>query len=163
MPQVPFRSMFQPPFHLDCQVVVHLDISNQELHHIAQLGSNSKIPRKPPWPGPSTYPVIAQANVHHVHPATLLFQNLSHHIPFHTPIQPPISLTHHHSFHLPHPYSISHVGYTRPLWATTRVTLHSYSRMDPTPGSSPGCSRVSSRAQGLRRYYKPPNSHSLLY
>ena len=115
-----------------------------------------KFPKKTPWPVPSTYPVTAQANFHHVHPATLLFQTLSHHIPFHTPIQPPISITHHHSFHSPHPYSISHMGYTRPLWAAKRVTLHSCSRLDTTPGSSPRFSRVSSRAQGLRRDYKTP-------
>ena len=121
-----------------------------------------KILRKPPWPVPSTYPVTAQANFHHMHPATLLFQNLSHHIPFHTPIQPSISIIHHHSFHSPHPYSISHIGYTRPIWAATQVTLHSYSRLNPTHESSSGYSCVSSRAHGLRRDYKLPNSHSLL-
>ena len=45
----------------------------------------------------------------------------------------------------------------------TRVTLYSSSRLDSTSGSSPGCSRASSRAQGLRRDYKPPNSHSLSF
>ena len=163
MPRVHFHSVFQPPSRLDRRVGVRLEFSNQEPHHIVKLGSKSKIPKKTPWPIPSTYPVTAQENLHHVQPATLLFKTLSHNMPYHTPIQPPISITHNHSFHSPYSYSISHMGYTRPLWAYTRVTLHSYSRLDNTPGSSPGCSRVSSRAWGLRRDYKPPSSHSLLY
>ena len=73
-----------------------------------------------------------------------------------TQILPPILITHHHSFHSLHPYSISHMGYTRPPWAATRITLHSYSRLDSNPRSSPGYNSVSSRAQGLRRDYNPP-------
>ena len=119
-------------------------------------------PRKTPWPVLSTYPVTDQTNFHHVHPATLLFQTLSHHIPFHTHTLPPISITHHYSFHSPHPYSISHMGYTSLLWSATRVTLHSYSWLNPTPGSSTIFIRVSSCTKELRRDYKNPNSHILL-
>ena len=43
----------------------------------------------------------------------------------------------------------------------TRVTLYFPSSLDPTSGSIPRCSRASSRAQGLRRYSKLPNSHIL--
>ena len=111
---------------------------------------------------PGIYQDTADANFHQVHRAPLQFQTQFNHIPFHTPIQPPLSIIHHRSFHSPHPYSITHMGYTRPPWAATRVTLHSYSRLDPTPGSSPGCSRVSSRTQGLRIEYKTPNSHRFL-
>ena len=121
-----------------------------------------KFPRKPSWPVLSTYPGTAQANFHNVNPATLLFQTLSHHIPFHTPILTPILITHHLSFHLPHPYSISHIGYTMTPWAATQVKLQLYSSLDPTPGSSPVFSHVYSRVQGLRRNSKPSNSHSLL-
>ena len=32
----------------------------------------------------------------------------------HTPNQPPIPISHHHISHYPHPYSTSHMGYTRP-------------------------------------------------
>ena len=102
-------------------------------------------PRKLPYFSPS-----------HTH----FLKNLSQHIPFHTTILPPISIFRHPSFHSPHPCSISHMGYTRPPWAATQVTLYLYSRLDSTPRSSPGCSHISSRAQGLRRYYKPANSHS---
>ena len=45
--------------------------------------------------------------------------------------------------------------------AATQVTMYLYSRLYPSYGSSPGFSHVSSRAQGLRIYSKPPNLYSL--
>ena len=139
-----------------------MEISTRNPTTLPSSYQTQNFPKKPPWPVPSTYPVTAQANFRHVQLATLLFHTIYHHIPFHTPIQPPISITHHHSFQSTHPYSISHMVYTRPLWVATWVTLHSYSRLDPTPGSSPRWSCVSSHAQGLRRDYKPPKSHNIL-
>ena len=162
MPRVPFHSIFQPPARLYSRVRVHLEYPTRNPTTFPSSDPTQKNPSKPQWPVPITYLVTAQANFHHVHPATLLFQNLSHHILFHTPIQPPISITYHHSFHSPHPYSVSHMGYTRPLWEATQVTLHLYSRIDPTRRYIPRCSRLSSRVQGLRRYYTPTHSHSLL-
>ena len=57
---------------------------------------------------------------------------------------------------------ITHGLYQAAL-AATRVTLYLYSILDTTSRSSPGCSRVSSRAQGLRRDYYSENSHILSY
>ena len=124
MLRVPFHSILQPPARLDRQVGFHLEISTRNPTTSPISDPPRKFPKKPPWPVPSTYIVTAQANFHHVHPTTLLFHTLSCHIPLHTHIQPPISITHHHSLHFPHPYSISQISYTRPLWAATRVTLH---------------------------------------
>ena len=45
--------------------------------------------------------------------------------------------------------------------AATQVTLYLSSRLDPTYGTSPGCSRVSSHVQGLRRNSYPSKSHSI--
>ena len=162
IPRFPFHSIFQPPACLDLCFGVRLEITTRNFTTSPRSYLPQMFPQKPPWPVPSTYTVTDQENFHHVHPSILLFQTLFHHIPFHTPIQPPISITHHHSLHFPRPYSISHMGYTRPLWAATQITLHSYSFLDTTPGSSTGCSRVSSCAQELRRDYKPPNSYILL-
>ena len=117
------------------------------------VGGNWLCARNGPWRFPGNFLIWILA--------TLLFQNLSQHTPFPTPILPAISISHHQSFQSPNPYSILHMGCTRPPWAATQVTMYSYSRLDPTPGSSPGCSCVSSRAQGLRRNYKSPNSHIL--
>ena len=60
----------------------------------------------------------------------------------------------------PHLLHITHGLYQYTV-ASTRVTLYSSSRLNPTSGSIPGCSRIYSRAQGLRRDSYPANSHSL--
>ena len=74
---------------------------------------------------------------------------------FHTPNLPPILLSHPSSFHSPHPDSVSHMGYTRP---SSRPHGSHCTRIPgwipnpgPVPDASPGYSRESSRAQGLRR------------
>ena len=56
------------------------------------------------------------ARAHHNTPATRHLQNHTYRTSFHTLNQPTITVSHRHSLHSPHPYSISHMGYTRPPW-----------------------------------------------
>ena len=123
-----------------------------ESSHIAQLGSNSKNSQ-----------ITAMARPEHInsyHPS-----KIPSCVPSHTPISnflPPYLIPHiNTTTHLNHPpsllplapppYSISHMGYTRPLRAAIWVTLHSYLRLNPTHGSSPGSILVYNRTKGLRR------------
>ena len=155
MTRVPVHFTFQPSACLDCRVGVRLEISNQTPYHIAQLRSISKISQLTSMARPKHIPSYHPSKFSSCAPSQTPFSNSIPSIPLPHTHPTTHSKTHHHSFHSPHPNSISHMGYTRPLWAATRVTLHSHSRMNPTPGSSPGsspgCSRVSSRAQGLVR------------
>ena len=146
MTRVPVHFVFQTLARLYCRVGVRLEISNQTPYHIAQLRPIPKISQ-----------LTSMACPEHIlsyHPSK--FTSCA---PSQTPFSNSIPSSHlshtHQTTHFKHPpHSISHMGYTRPLWAATWVTLHSHSRLNPTPesstGSSPGCSRVSSCAQGLR-------------
>ena len=51
-----------------------------------------------------------------------LYKNTPRELPSHPPNLPPILSYHQHSLQSPHPYYISHMGYTRPPWAVTQVT-----------------------------------------
>ena len=104
MPRVPFHSIFQPPACLDRRVWVRQEISNHESHHIARLGSNSKIsqetsmacpehitsycPSKFPLCAPSHTPVSNSIPSHplpHAHPITRI-----NHPPSLLPLAPPL-------------------------------------------------------------------------
>ena len=86
---------------------------------------------------------------------------------FHTPNLSPILIYHPSSFHSPHTDSVSHMGYTRPpSWPSgshcTRIPGW-IPLPGPVPDASPGYSRESRCAQGLRRDSYSPNTHILLY
>ena len=88
--------------------------SNQTSLHITHLGSIPKCPRKPPCPDPSSHSVPAQEKLYHNTQAARILQKHAQITPSHIPNLPPIIFYQQHSFHFYHPYSISHMGYTRP-------------------------------------------------
>ena len=81
-----------------------------------QAGVHSTFPRKSPTDALSSYPFTCPSRmpfekpckrpIKKPHPQNTLPQTLPDTIKY----------THFHSFHLLHLYSISHMGYTRPLW-----------------------------------------------
>ena len=91
-------------------------LSNQKWFHIIQLRSIPNIPTEYPCPYLSSQPVPSQAKFHHSTPATRLLNKYTQRTPSHIMNLQPILFSHQHSFHLLHPYSISHMGYTRPFW-----------------------------------------------
>ena len=79
---------------------------------------------------------------------------------FHRPNLPPILLYHPCSLYLPHPDSVSHMGYNRPHARPhgsqcTRIPGW-IPLLVPVSDSSPGYSQVSRCAQGLRSDSYPP-------
>ena len=94
---------------------VPLKLSNQKSFHITQLGSIQKFPRKPPCLDLISHPITTEAKFHHNTRAIHLLQKYTQRTAFQTPNLTYIPLSHQHYLQLPHPYSISHMGYTRPI------------------------------------------------
>ena len=157
-----FPFHFWPPARLDRRSGVRLEISNQKPYHIVQLGSNSGISQ-----GTS---MARSEHIPSYRPIKFLSCALRH-----TPVSNSIP-----SHHLPHTHPITHTNHPPSLLPLAPPLLHithgmyqaalgghtGYTALVfkavPTSGSLPWCIRVSSFMQRLRRYYKPPNSHSLL-
>ena len=91
------------------------------------------------------------------------FQNSTHWTPFHKPNPTPILSPHQNSFHLPHPYFILYMGYTRPPLVDTQVILYLSSRLYPNSVFSPRWSHASSNFQEIRRDSYPSNSYILSF
>ena len=93
MPRVPFHSIFQPPaVYISESGSVGL-FTTKTPNTWPTKDPYQKFPRKPPWPVPSTYPVTAQVNFHHVLPATLLLKLYSNTHPSTQPSYHPYQYT----------------------------------------------------------------------
>ena len=126
-----------------------------------QAGVNSTFPRKSPYDALISHPYTHPNRIPSEKPKKIQFKK-----PY--PLKPlPNNRPTTHQVHLPSLLALAppllHLthGIYQATLMPTRVTLYSYSRVDPTSRSSPWCSQVSSHAKGLRRDYKPANSHSL--
>ena len=144
-----------------------MKLSDQNAFDIAKLSSIPKFPSNHPSVALRSDPFTSQATFHHTHPAPQIFPFHTKITSFHTPNLPPILLSHPSSFHSPHPDSVSHMGYTRPPLRPHGSHCTRIPGWIPPPGpvldASPGNSRESSHAQGLRSDSYPPNTHIILY
>ena len=138
----------KPPSHAPSSFPFHFPTTGPSRSPIRGPSGNFQLGTQPHRPARIQLKNFPE-NLHGPSRAQLPLQQMSvmcaqPHTP--APIQPPISITHHHSFHSSHPYSISHTwAIPGPLWShCTRIQ-----GWIPLPaGSSLVCSRISSRSRG---------------
>ena len=138
-----------------------MNVPTKDSFHITQIGSIPFFSSNHPWFALISHAITSQAKFHHVTPALLRFHFNTQRTPFPKPNLPPIFLYHQNSLYLPHPDSISHMGY---ISAPSRPHR---SHCDNTQGRIPLWFPVPDAVvypvvlRGSEYIINPENSHSL--